>query len=117
MSPIELETKITNFVMRVTVTVMRNLTRVGFEVESEALCARLTLKMLLRRDIAELIDFERYYIAEQRLVNLQYTRRNIAFRYNLIVKMMEKRGGTAPSGMPRRIILESEGWGLLFRYV
>lgn len=116
-TPVDFETKMTDFVMRETVTVMRSLTRVGCEFESEALCARLTLKMLLRRDSAIGIDFERYYIAEQRVTDLQQIRQDITFRYNLFVKIMEKRGGTVPSGLPCRIRLEPTEWGLCFQYI
>jgi len=116
-SPANLETKINNFTLRETVTIVKNMTYIGWILESEALVARWTLKIQCRRGLAEPIDFDRYYLAEQRVVDLQHTRQDLVWRYNVVVKCMECRGILLPDGTPRRIRLESTGWACLFQYI
>ena len=116
LAPTNLEEKTLTFVMRETVTTMRNITRYGWEFESEALVTRWTLKIQAKRGLAEEIDYERYYLAEQQVVNLYHFRDDLVWRYNVISKELEARGVNIP-GLPRRIILEAEGWGCLFQYI
>ena len=115
-APINLQEKVTNFIMRETVTTVRHMTRIGWELESEALVARWVLKIQLRRGLAVDIDYQRYYLAEQRVTNFQQVRNDLVLRYNLVIKFMEYRGEDIPPGIPHRIRLESTGWAVMFRY-
>ena len=111
-----MDEKTVTFVMTETVSTVRNITRYGWVLESEALVARWTLKIQLRRNLAVPIDFERYYLAEQKVIDLYHFREGLVWRYNVIAKGLQDTIFMPPN-LPRRIRLEAEGWGTCFQYV
>ena len=107
----------TQTILRETVSFIYETTYTGVSAESEIMFTRLTLKLLLRRGIAEEIDFERYYTAVENEKVLRILRNIVVSRYNRVLKILELRNIEIPNGIPRRMMLEPEGWAVTFRYI
>ena len=88
----------------------------GYRAENKSLKVLRDLKLLVRRGGATDVDFERAAAAVDRVREFRAAMTTLVRAHNLTVKSIESSGGEVCDGAPRRIWLESVGWGRTYWY-